>query len=89
MTNFGHCPRVTHMSVRDDAQTAANHATIQRLFTNGTMCLAPMVRAGTLPLRMQALQYGADCVYVLRLPHHQTAAELTSSPSCPTANQLL
>ena len=28
-----------------------------------TVCLAPMVRAGTLPLRLLALHYGADTVY--------------------------
>ena len=37
-------------------------STVDRLF-RGTTCLAPMVRAGTLPLRMLATDYGADTVW--------------------------
>ena len=29
----------------------------------GVVCLAPMVRAGTLPLRLLALEYGADLAW--------------------------
>ena len=35
---------------------------VDRLFRN-TVCLAPMVRSGTLPMRLLALEYGADTVY--------------------------
>lgn len=38
-------------------------ATIERLFPWGCAALAPMVRCGTLPLRLQSLRYGADAVY--------------------------
>ena len=34
-----------------------------RLHFRGVVCLAPMVRAGTLPLRLLALEYGADLVW--------------------------
>ena len=34
----------------------------ERLF-RGTNILAPMVRAGTIPLRLLALEYGADTVF--------------------------
>lgn len=38
-------------------------AVIERLFPWGCAALAPMVRCGTLPLRLQSLRYGADAVY--------------------------
>jgi len=36
---------------------------VARLEYTGKMILAPMVKVGTLPMRMLALQYGADIVY--------------------------
>eukprot|EP00936_MAST-01D_sp_MAST-1D-sp1_P001290 g1290.t1 len=40
---------------------------VERLFPSGSMCLAPMVRCGTLPLRLLSLRYGAAAVYVEEL----------------------
>ena len=36
--------------------------TVDRLFRN-SICLAPMVRVGTLPMRLLTSRYGADTVY--------------------------
>ncbi len=38
-------------------------ATVPRLTYSNKLILAPMVRAGRLPLRLLALRYGADIVY--------------------------
>lgn len=35
----------------------------QKLCFHGKTALAPMVRVGTLPMRLLALDYGADIVY--------------------------
>ncbi|KAG5180339.1 hypothetical protein JKP88DRAFT_152987, partial [Tribonema minus] len=40
----------------------------------GTECLAPMVRAGSLPLRLLALQYGADTVWGEELVDRRVSA---------------
>jgi tRNA-dihydrouridine synthase 2 len=50
--------------------------TIARLFAPGSMHLAPMVRCGTLPLRLLALRYGADSVYTEELIDKKTIATL-------------
>jgi tRNA-dihydrouridine synthase 2 len=39
--------------------------------------LAPMVRVGTLPMRLLALKYGADLVYSPELISKKIAAETT------------
>lgn len=38
-----------------------------KLSYNNKVILAPMVRVGTLPMRLLALQYGADIVYTEEL----------------------
>lgn len=40
---------------------------IQRLNFDNKIILAPMVRVGTLPMRLLALDYGADLVYTEEL----------------------
>ena len=47
----------------DESDTAR---VAERLF-RGTNILAPMVRAGTIPLRLLALEYGADTVFTEEL----------------------
>lgn len=42
---------------------AVSHANPAEALFRGKVMLAPMVRAGTLPLRLLALHYGADTVY--------------------------
>lgn len=39
----------------------------QKLSFNNKIILAPMVRVGTLPMRLLALDYGADLVYTEEL----------------------
>ena len=41
--------------------------TKKRLDYNNKLILAPMVRIGTLPMRLLALDYGADIVYTEEL----------------------
>ena len=41
--------------------------TRKRLDYNNKLILAPMVRIGTLPMRLLALDYGADIVYTEEL----------------------
>ena len=41
----------------------ASAGAIPRLTYSNKLILAPMVRAGRLPLRLLALRYGADIVY--------------------------
>lgn len=62
-----HCPRATTMAASDLAPSAkaATH-----LFRGKTI-LAPMVRCGTLPLRLLALDYGADTVFTEELVDHK------------------
>ena len=40
-----------------------SHATKKVLEYSNKLILAPMVRVGTLPMRLLALRYGADIVY--------------------------
>lgn len=40
---------------------------MRRLTYNNKLILAPMVRVGTLPMRLLALDYGADIVYTEEL----------------------
>jgi len=48
-----------HTTDHDECKTKR----IKRLDYKGKMILAPMVKVGTLPMRLLALQYGADIVY--------------------------
>ena len=41
------------------------------MFANGKWCLAPMVRCGTLPLRLLALKYGASTVWGPEIIDHK------------------
>ena len=41
----------------------AGRGSPRRLSYSNKLILAPMVRAGTLPMRLAALEYGADIVY--------------------------
>lgn len=45
------------------AEVMARQGTGARLCYSNKVILAPMVRASTLPMRLLALQYGADIVY--------------------------
>ena len=49
-----------------------------RLSYGDKVILAPMVRAGRLPLRLLALQYGADIVYC----EVSSTLILINSPAC-------
>ncbi|KAJ3331663.1 hypothetical protein HDU76_002578 [Blyttiomyces sp. JEL0837] len=46
-----------------EAPRPPNLANVPELDYRGALILAPMVRVGTLPMRMLALKYGADIVY--------------------------
>lgn len=54
-----------HVIVRSVTTVAvmAGSGTTRRLSYSNKLILAPMVRAATLPMRLVALQYGADIVY--------------------------
>ena len=41
------------------------------MFANGKWCLAPMVRCGTLPLRLLSLKYGASTVWGPEIIDHK------------------
>ena len=49
-------------------------------YGGGKVILAPMVRVGTLPARLQALDYGADIVFCEEVIDHRL---LTVSPFSP------
>lgn len=55
-----------------DASTSAEEmSAVQKLSYANKLMLAPMVRIGTLPSRLLALQYGADIVYTEELIDHK------------------
>lgn len=51
------------MCVSSQAAMAAVAAAERRLSFSNITALAPMVRVGTLPMRLLALDHGADVVY--------------------------
>jgi hypothetical protein len=51
-----------------------------RLQYRNAFVLAPMVRVGTLPMRLLALRYGADIVYSEELIDHKVKAKQARCP---------
>lgn len=63
------------MLLRKFVAVMAGPGTTRRLSYSDKLILAPMVRAATLPMRLVALQYGADIVYSEVRGHYCPAAQ--------------
>lgn len=60
-------PVIPNESQRVHANMEEKPTARKRLDYDGRLILAPMVRIGTLPMRLLALDYGADIVYTEEL----------------------
>lgn len=56
-----------------NSERTAMDERVDRLWSGGKLLLGPMVRASSLPLRLAALEYGADVVYSEEIPAHRAA----------------